>query len=96
MLDWTAYWMWLGFAILLAILEMIAPGHILLGFAVSAGIISGAFFLGGWPAQMLSASLPVTLIVFAVLALVVWLVLRHVFKLQRGQVKIWDRDINED
>jgi inner membrane protein len=35
------------------------------------------------------------ILVFAVLSVLAWLVLRRVMGLREGQVKIWDRDIND-
>ena len=40
-------------------------------------------------------SLPLLLVIFAVLSLVAYLAMRKVFGLKTGQVKIWDRDIND-
>ena len=36
-----------------------------------------------------------TLVIFAVLSLLSYIVMRRVFGLRKGQVKIWDTDINE-
>ncbi|MEO1046683.1 MAG: hypothetical protein AAFX04_14705, partial [Pseudomonadota bacterium] len=43
-----------------------------------------------------AGSLPFALLFFAICSLVAWLVLRKVLGVRQGQVKIWDRDINED
>jgi len=40
-------------------------------------------------------SLPVMLVVFAVLSLIAYLVMRKIFGLRTGSVKVWDRDIND-
>jgi len=45
-----------------------------------------------WP---LSACQAVTLVVTAILSGVIWLILRRVAGSNRGQVRRWDRDINE-
>ena len=87
---WQEGWVWIVAGVGLAVLEVIAPAYVFLGFAVGAvvvGVLLWAGVLGGgWPALAL---------VFAIVSLVAWLVLRKVFGLRHGQVKIWDRDINE-
>lgn len=87
---WTTWWAWVvaGFAI--GILEVLAPGYIFLGFAIGAvltGILIGLDVLGG--------SVPVLLAAFAVLSLVAWIGLRRTMGVRQGQVKVWDRDIND-
>jgi hypothetical protein len=37
-----------------------------------------------------------TLVVFAVFSLIGWIGLRRTMGVRKGQVKTWDRDINED
>jgi len=77
-------------AIALAILEVIAPGYIFLGFAI------GALFMGAVVGLGLAGfSLPWALVVFAVLSLVAFVALRRLFGIRNGQVKYWDRDIND-
>ena len=41
------------------------------------------------------SGLALTLAIFAVMSLVSYLVMRRVFGLRKGQVKIWDTDIND-
>jgi membrane protein implicated in regulation of membrane protease activity len=52
--------------------------------------------VGGPLAVWLGASVPVLLLAFAVVSLLSWLGLRRWLGVYRGQVKIFDRDINED
>ncbi len=87
---WQEWWAWTVAGIVLAVLEVLAPGYVLLGFAVGAVVIGVLLWAG-----VLGGSLPVLLLVFAVVSLLVWLVLRKVFGLRRGQVKIWKDDIND-
>lgn len=91
MQNWfNEWWVWMAAAVALAILEVIAPGYIFLGFAL------GAFFMGAMVGLGLAGfSLPWALVVFAVLSLVAFLALRRFFGIRNGQVKIWDRDIND-
>jgi membrane protein implicated in regulation of membrane protease activity len=86
----TVWWVWLAAALVLAILEVLAPGFIFLGFAIGAAVV-GVALLG--PLQLLSV--PMLLLVFAALSLVAWLVLRRVFALPKGQVKTFNHDIND-
>ncbi len=90
MMLWQEWWIWVVGGIVLAILEVMAPGYVLLGFAVGA-IVTGILLYSG----ALGASLPILLLVFAVVSLATWLVFRKVFGLRRGQVKIWKDDIND-
>ena len=84
--TWWA-WVILGFA--LGVLEVLAPGFIFLGFAIGA-VVTGVLVGIGIPAG------PTALIlIFAVVSVLAWLVLRRVVGVREGQVKIWDRDIND-
>jgi len=86
----NTWWVWLAAAFLFAIAEVLLPGFVFLGFAIGAGIV-GLAMLG--PLALLSPAM--VLLVFAGLSLVAWLVLRRVFSLPHGQVKTFDRDIND-
>jgi membrane protein implicated in regulation of membrane protease activity len=86
----TIWWVWLATALVLAILEVLAPGFIFLGFAIGAAVV-GVALLG--PLQLLSV--PMILLVFAALSLIAWLALRRVFALPKGQVKTFNHDIND-
>ena len=91
MMLWQEWWIWIVGGIILAVLEVIAPGYILLGFSVGAiatGILLALGVLGG--------SLPILILVAAVISLLTWFAMRRFFGIRRGQIKIWDRDINED
>ncbi len=86
---WTLWWAWVVFGVALAVLEVLVPGFIFLGFAAGAvlvGVLVGIGVLGG--------SVPVLALVFAVLSLAAWVVLRRVVGVKEGQVKVWDKDIN--
>lgn len=86
--TWWA-WVVLGFA--LGVLEVLAPGYIFLGFAIGA-VLTGILVGTG----LAPAGLPVLLLVFAVASVVAWLLLRRTVGVREGQVKIWDRDINDE
>jgi membrane protein implicated in regulation of membrane protease activity len=85
--TWWA-WVVLGFA--LGVLEILAPGYIFLGFAIGAVLTGILVGLG------ISAGLPALVLIFAVASVIAWLVLRRTVGVRQGQVKIWDRDINDD
>jgi inner membrane protein len=87
----SVWWVWVVAGFALGALEVLLPGYIFLGFAIGAvitGVLVGTGILGG--------SLPVLLLVFALASLVAWLVTRRLLGSQAGQVKIWDKDINEN
>ncbi|MCC7319916.1 MAG: hypothetical protein IT542_02955 [Rubellimicrobium sp.] len=94
MLDdplWSTWWVWMAAGLVLAILEVMVPGYIFLGFAAGAvvmGILlaSGLFPLGaGW-----------ALVVFAVLSLIAYILLRAAFRGDETQVKVIHHDINDN
>ena len=87
---WTLWWVWMSAAVVLATLEVILPGYIFLGFAIGAAMMGLLILVG-----VSATGLAFTLLIFAVLSLVSYLVMRKVFGLRSGQVKIWDTDIND-
>ena len=87
---WTEWWVWMSGALILATLEVLIPGYIFLGFAFGAGMM-GLLILFGVSAT----GLAITLVIFAVLSLISYLVMRKVFGLRTGQVKVWDTDVND-
>ena len=93
---WHVWWVWMAAGIALAILELLAPGFIFLGFALGALAMGFLFLLTGSDAGVLAGSLSLTLLAFAVFSLLAWVVLRRVVGVRKGQTRIWDRDINED
>ena len=87
---WNVWWVWIVAGFALGVLEVLAPGYIFLGFAIGAvltGILVGIGLMGG--------SLPALLLVFAVASVAAWLALRRTMGVREGQVKLWDKDIND-
>jgi membrane protein implicated in regulation of membrane protease activity len=85
------WWVWIVLGFALGVLEVLAPGYIFLGFAVGAmatGVLVGLGVLG--------ATLPVTLLVFALASLAAWFATRRLLGTQASKAKIWDRDINDN
>ncbi len=85
-----SWWLWVVFGLALAGLEIVAPAWVFLGFAVGALGVGGVLWLGWAPTTALQ------ILVFALMSLVGWAVLRAAFGTRRGQVKRIERDINEN
>jgi membrane protein implicated in regulation of membrane protease activity len=92
---WAAWWVWGAAAIVLAVGEVLLPTFVLLGFAIGAGGVAVILLIGGPLAAALGGSVPVLVLVFAVVSLIAWLALRRWVGVYRGQVKTFDRDIND-
>jgi membrane protein implicated in regulation of membrane protease activity len=89
-MSWLNGWLWLIAALVLAGIELAIPGWAFMGLAAAVGLM-GILLISGW----WTAGLPVTLLVTAILSALVWLLLRRLAGVNKGQVRIWDRDINE-
>lgn len=87
---WSLWWVWVAGGFAIGTLEVLMPGFIFVGFAIGAVLTGGLIGIG-----LLGTSLPMLLVVFALVSLIAWVVLRRLFGLRKGQVKIWDRDIND-
>lgn len=92
----SEWWIWLSAAVVLGILEVVIPGYVFLGFAVGAAATGLILLVGGPLAGSLAASIPLLVLFFAILSLIAWIVMRRVLGVRSGQVKTFDRDINED
>ncbi len=88
---WQQPWVWVAGGVALAALEMLAPGFYLLGLAAGALLVGVLVWVG-----VMGTSLPVMVLVMAVTAVPVWLIARRLVGVRAGQVKRWDRDINEN
>ena len=93
---WALWWVWMTGALALGVLEVLVPGYIFLGFAIGAALTGAVLLFGGPLAAWLATGLPLLLVFFAVLSLVAWALLRRFVGVRRGQIKVIDRDINED
>lgn len=89
---WAQWWAWVAGGFVLGVLEVLAPGFIFLGFAIGAVLVGVLLGLGA----LSGASLPPLLAVFALASLVAWVGLRRTMGVRKGQVKLWDRDINDN
>ncbi|MEM9426924.1 MAG: hypothetical protein AAGA06_09500 [Pseudomonadota bacterium] len=90
---WSLWWVWIVGALLLAILEVLVPAQIFLGFAIGAAGVGFALLLG---IPGLAGSVPAMLLLFAVISLIAWLGIRRAVGVRKGQVKVFEHDINED
>ncbi|PWE29929.1 hypothetical protein DDZ14_16490 [Maritimibacter sp. 55A14] len=93
---WQEWWVWIVAGLGLAMLELAVPGYVFLGTAAGSVVLGLVLWGEVPPAEWLGASLTNHLLFLAVVSVVVWVVLRRVVGVRKGQVKIWDRDINED
>ncbi len=86
---WSLWWGWMALALMFAILEVVVPGFIFLGFAIGAALV-GLLLL-----TPISLGLPALLAVFGLLSLAAWGVLRALFRRPGGQSRRIDHDIND-
>jgi membrane protein implicated in regulation of membrane protease activity len=88
---WGVWWAWIAAGFVIGIIEVVLPGFIFLGFAGGAivvGVLLGLGLVGG-------ESLSLLLMIFAFASLIVWGGLRLAIGTKPGQVKVWDKDIND-
>jgi membrane protein implicated in regulation of membrane protease activity len=91
MILWQEWWVWIVIGVTLAVAEVMLPGFILLGFAIGAALVGLLLLLG-----LLGGNLFVLILIFALASLISWIALRRLMGVRKGQVKIWDRDINDN
>lgn len=84
------WWVWLCAALALALIELMAPASVFLGFSL------GALGMTAVVALDLFTNTSVLLALFAGLSLMAWIALKVVFKNQSSGARIVTRDINED
>ena len=87
------WWAWAAAALVMGILEIVAPAFILLGFAIGAGVVALLLFFGG--AAAVGGTVPWMLVIFATTSLIAWILLKRFFRLEKGQVKVFKSDIND-
>ena len=86
------WWVWVSAGVVLGIVEVFIPGFYFLGFSAGA-VITGLVLLAGGPfAAWLAGSVAYTVLFFALVSLVSWVVLRRLVGVRQGQVKVWDRE----
>ncbi|WP_299504828.1 hypothetical protein [uncultured Roseobacter sp.] len=83
------WWVWMAAALALAVIEVMVPGFIFLGFALGAlAMVAVVLAAPGFSAAALLAT-------FAGLSLVAWILLRIVFRKQSTGARIVHDDIND-
>lgn len=87
----TTWWIWMVLALVLAALEVVLPTYIFLGFAIGAAV-TGVFLLVGGSAVV---GVPAIVLIFALASLAGWVAVRLSLGVRDGQVKTFDRDIND-
>lgn len=87
------WWVWVGIALVLGIVELLAPAFIFLGFAIGALAIAGLLLL--LPGLLAGLSFNALMALFAVLSLVGWIILKFAFKGQSSGAEIITHDIND-
>ena len=85
----NTWWAWLTAALVLALIEILAPGFIFLGFALGALAMTGIVLVAT------GFSVSVALAIFAGLSLLGWIALRLIFRNQRSAARFIEHDIND-
>ena len=85
------WWAWVVGGVVIGGLEILLPGYVFLGFAVGAVLTGGLIAIG-----LLGGSFAVSMLVFAVLSVIAWAAMRAILGTRAGQVKRFDRDINQN
>ena len=85
----SLWWMWICIALVVGLIELLAPGFIFLGFALGALVMAAVVYV------VPGLSVPVMLALFAILSLLAWIVLRQLFKRQSSGARIVTHDIND-
>lgn len=88
---WGLWWAWIAAGFVIGIVEVALPGFIFLGFAGGA-IVVGVLLGTG---VIVGESLSFLLMTFAIASVLVWGGLRLAVGKRSGQVKIWEKDIND-
>jgi hypothetical protein len=91
MMWWTIWCVWMAAALVMAIVEVVVPAYIFMGFAIGAALTGVALVVGLFAAASLSA----VLVGFAGWALLGYVGMRLAFGAPGGSVKKWDTDIND-
>jgi membrane protein implicated in regulation of membrane protease activity len=86
----SVWWVWIVLGVALGVLEVMIPGFIFLGFAIGAGVTGVLVAL-----RVFAGNVALTVLAFAVLSVVSFLVLRRVVGVTKSQRKVWTKDINE-
>jgi membrane protein implicated in regulation of membrane protease activity len=87
----TEWWFWFSAAALLGIIEVLVPAFVFLGFSVGAVAVGLLLALG-----FADLSPAATIALFAVLSLAGYAILRALLGRSRGDIRLIDKDINDN
>ncbi|MEM9794927.1 MAG: hypothetical protein AAF919_00455 [Pseudomonadota bacterium] len=96
---WSIWWIWMLGAVALAVLELLAPGYLFLGFAIGVGLVGLGLMTGilGALTNMAGAyGFAALLLLAAALSLGAWMALRAVFGAPGQAPQTFERDVNDD
>ena len=91
MLSLSTWWVWIAGALVFAILEVLAPVFIFLGFAAGAAAVGVLISIG----VDFGGSVPMMVVVFAAVSLGTTIFLRWVLGTRRSENKRFTDDIND-
>ena len=94
-MGWDSWWLWIAGGLVIGILEVVMPIYVFLGFAIGALGTGLLLAIGGVASSWFAGSPGMTLLVFGLLSLAAWALLRLMLGVRSGQRKVWDRDIND-
>jgi inner membrane protein len=92
----VTWWVWIVAGLVFALLEMVAPAWVFLGFAVGATGVGLLLLIGGPFAVVIADSWALALLVFTLFSVAAWAGLRRALGVRRGQVRHIEKDINDD
>jgi membrane protein implicated in regulation of membrane protease activity len=87
----SEWWFWIAAAVVLGIVEVLVPAFVFLGFSIGA-VAVGLLMVTG----LVTLSPAANVALFAVLSLAGYLLLRAFLGKSRGDVRMIDKDINEN
>jgi membrane protein implicated in regulation of membrane protease activity len=87
----SEWWFWISAAAVLGIVEVLVPAFVFLGFSIGA-VAVGLLLVTG----LVTLSPAANVALFAVLSLAGYLLLRVFLGRSRGDVRMIDKDINEN
>lgn len=93
-MDWlTLWWVWIGIALALGILEILLPSFIFLGFSLGALALGAGFLV--MPGALQDITLNPLLALYAGLSLLAWIGLKFAFRKQSSGAQTFTKDIND-
>lgn len=87
----SQWWVWLSLAAVLGIVEVLLPGFVFLGFSIGA-VTMGLLLATG----IVTLSPAWSLLLFALLSLAGYLLLRLALGKSRGDVRVVTKDVNDN